>query len=99
MVFYIPNCTKLSKNKQKRSAFPALLQINFVRMQRQTQFIPQEVAYNRYLIPEKGFALMYDKEIVHKTPVVFTAQRLFNKNIQLVHIDITEELRREVANG
>jgi len=69
----------------------------FFRMQTQTQTTRQKFRNTVTYFPKEGFVVLQNHKIVYITDIATTVQRLFDKVVERVEIEIGEELAGLVA--
>ena len=83
---------------QKRHSVRMSLQHDFIRMQRQMQFVVQKIAQQGDQTFQADSARIDNEKIVHIPPVMFAPQGTFDEVVESIQVDIAEKLRSQIAD-
>jgi hypothetical protein len=95
----IENITAVGQNirTQKSHSLSVMLQINLIRMQNKLIPATQILTYHRYYLRQPFTTFMNENHIVNVATVVLHAKLILHKMVEIVQINITEKLRRQIT--
>ena len=70
---------------------------NLIRVQFQSQFLPQKILNFRNQIFQSSAASRKNHEIIRVSDIVFCFESMFYKLVKFVHVDIHKKLGGEIA--
>lgn len=86
------------KSPEKQYSLRDMLEIYLARMESESELLYQKVANNRNTRFQIFSVYMNQDEVIYISSIIFHFQSFLHEDVELMHIDICEELTREIPD-